>query len=242
MERLVDDWLPPMVAPERVADKDLMAALRAMVLRADADIHERQIRALIRRPNATAYLKTITCPVLLIVGRQDGWSPVSQHEAIASALQDAELVVIEDAGHFAPVERPDDVTTVITDWLARRIGGQPVQQKPPIPDTPLYDRAGSLRGYGMNKMAMSLGEPANRTAFKDDEEAYLDRFGLSTEEKAAVISRDWQEMVRLGGNVFFILKISAVDPTSLTQIGAAQVGMPHETFLKERLGKELNHG
>jgi protocatechuate 4,5-dioxygenase, alpha chain len=111
------------------------------------------------------------------------------------------------------------------------------RNRPPLPDTPLFDRAGSIRGYQINKMAMSLGDLANRLAFKADEAAYLDRFGLTAEQKSAVLSRDWQEMIRLGGNLFFILKITAVDPTSITQIGAAQAGMPHDVFLKERLGK-----
>ena len=53
------------------------------------------------------------------------------------------------------------------------------EQKTAIPDTPLFDRAGSIRGYRINKMAMALGQAENRTAFKADEEAYLDRFGLS---------------------------------------------------------------
>ncbi len=106
-----------------------------------------------------------------------------------------------------------------------------------IPDTPLFDRAGSIRGYKLNKMAMALGDPANRDAFRENEEAFLDRFGLSAEEKAAVMSRDWHEMVRLGGNLFFILKISAVDPVPITQIGAAQAGMDHAEFLAQRLGK-----
>ena len=115
-------------------------------------------------------------------------------------------------------------------------------QNSPIPDTPLFDRAASLRGYQINKMAMALGDPANRSAFKADEEAFLDRFGLSAEAKVAIMSRDWHEMVRLGGNLFFILKISAVDPVAMTEIGAAQAGMPHDLFLTERLGKELRHG
>jgi len=106
-----------------------------------------------------------------------------------------------------------------------------------IPETPLFDRARSLKGYRLNKMAMALGEAANREAFKADEDAYLDRFGLSEEEKAAVKARNWHEMVRLGGNLFFILKISAVDPTPITVIGAAQAGMDHDTFLAQRLGK-----
>ncbi len=110
-----------------------------------------------------------------------------------------------------------------------------------IPDTPLFDRAASIRGYRLNKMAMGLAQADNRNAFKADEDAYLTRFSLSDEEKAAVKGRDWHEMVRLGGNLFFILKIAAVDPTPITEIGAAQAGMSHEDFLYQRLGKK-RHG
>lgn len=106
-----------------------------------------------------------------------------------------------------------------------------------IPETPLFDRKSNLQGYKLNKMAMSLGVPANREAFKADEDAYLRRHGLDDASRAAVIARNWHEMVRLGGNLFFILKISAVDPFPITAIGAAQAGMSHEDFLKERLGK-----
>lgn len=123
MEQLADQWLPPMVDERRIGDAELMGRLRAMVLRANADIHEGHIRALVGRPNASAYLKDITCPTLLIVGRQDAWSPIAQHEEIKAAMPDAELVVIEDAGHFAPVERPDDVVKAITGWLAKKFGG-----------------------------------------------------------------------------------------------------------------------
>lgn len=107
-----------------------------------------------------------------------------------------------------------------------------------IPVTPLFDRERSKQGYRMNKMAMSLGKPENRAAFKADEEAFLDSYGLSAEEKAAVMARDWHRMVALGGNLFFILKIAAVDPAVMTEIGAAQAQMEHADFLKQRLGKE----
>jgi protocatechuate 4,5-dioxygenase alpha chain len=113
---------------------------------------------------------------------------------------------------------------------------QPDQDR--IPDTPLFDRERSRRGYRINKMAMGLGKPENREAFRRDEDAYLDRFGLTAEEKDAVRSRNWREMVRLGGNLFFILKISAVDPVRITEIGAHQAGMDHEAFLRDRLGKK----
>ena len=122
MDRLADQWLPGMLDPARVSDEVLFAELKRMVLRAGADVHERQIWALVGRPNASAYLKDITCPVLLVTARQDAWSPISQHGEIAAAVADAELVTIEDAGHFAPVERPRETTAAIMEWLTRRFG------------------------------------------------------------------------------------------------------------------------
>lgn len=122
MEKLAAQWLPPMVDPARAHDEELMAELTAMVLRADAAQHERQIRALIGRPNASAYLEDITCPVLLVTARQDAWSPIAQHEEIGAAVKDSELVIIENAGHFGPVERPAETTAAIMNWLHRRFG------------------------------------------------------------------------------------------------------------------------
>ena len=63
-----------------------------------------------------------------------------------------------------------------------------------IPDTPLFDRARQQRGYRLNKMAMGLTDPANRDAFRNDEEAYLDSFNLTGAEKQAVKARDWREL------------------------------------------------
>jgi len=111
-----------------------------------------------------------------------------------------------------------------------------------IPDTPLFDRARGDLGYNLNKMAMSLSSPQGRAGFLADESAYLDRFNLTPEQKAAVMERNWHEMIRLGGNLFYILKLSAVDPipTPVRTIGAAQAGMSLDEFLKERLGKVTN--
>jgi pimeloyl-ACP methyl ester carboxylesterase len=122
IDRLADRWLPPMVDPARRDDSALMDELRAMVLRADAKIHERQIRALIDRPDAGAYLAEITAPTLLVVGRQDQWSPVAQHEEMAAAMPNARFAVINNAGHFAPVERPQAVIDAILAWIGDIFG------------------------------------------------------------------------------------------------------------------------
>lgn len=122
INRLADNWLPGMLDPARVSDEKLTGELMAMVRRVGPEAHERQIWALVGRPNASAYLKDISCPVLLVTARQDAWSPIAQHEEIAAAVADPELVTIENAGHFAPVERPDETTAAIMEWLTRRFG------------------------------------------------------------------------------------------------------------------------
>lgn len=244
MAELARLWLPPMVHPGRVSDAGLMGPLTDMVLRMDADLHERQIRALVNRPDAAATLGGYPGPVALVVGRQDAWSPVSQHEDIARLLPQAVLTIIEDAGHFAPVEQPGPVADAIEAWALapQDRAAHPLHdaRKDSIPDTPLFDRARSNRGYALNKMAMGLSTPEGRAAFLADEPAYLDRFAMTPEQRAAVLARDWAEMVRLGGNLFYILKISAVDPTPIREIGAAQAGMGLEEFLNTRLGKVTN--
>jgi pimeloyl-ACP methyl ester carboxylesterase len=117
MGALADKWLPPMVHEARTRDESLMAPLTAMVARATPEQHRRQIRALLDRPDARPYLPTISCPTLVMVGRQDRWSPLAQHQEIAAAIPNSELVVIEDSGHMAPLEQPEQVSRELLRWL-----------------------------------------------------------------------------------------------------------------------------
>jgi pimeloyl-ACP methyl ester carboxylesterase len=117
MAALAARWLPGMVYEENRQNAVLMKDLTDMVLRMDPDLHARQIKALVNRPDASAYLSAITCPVLLMVGRQDQWSPVPQHEEMARLLPHSELAIIEDAGHFAPVEQPTAVARRLVEFL-----------------------------------------------------------------------------------------------------------------------------
>ncbi|WP_028035267.1 alpha/beta fold hydrolase [Chelativorans sp. J32] len=117
MKALADQWLPPMVHSARHTDRVLMSELCAMVERMSPELHERQIRALLDRPDARPSLQDIRCPTLLLVGRQDAWSPLAQHEEMQSLLPHARLEVIEDAGHFAPIERPEAVGAALENWI-----------------------------------------------------------------------------------------------------------------------------
>jgi pimeloyl-ACP methyl ester carboxylesterase len=117
MGALADRWLPPMVHADRVEDQALLAPLREMVMRATPEQHQRQIRALLNRPNLMPRLADIACPTLVMVGRQDRWSPLAQHEEMAARIPNAELVVIEDSGHMTLLEQPEQVSDALLRWL-----------------------------------------------------------------------------------------------------------------------------
>lgn len=117
MPALADHWLPGMMAAGIPPDPEVMAGLRAMVCRMTPDQHERHIRALIARPDASLSIGAWREPMLLMTGRQDIWSPIAQHEEIARLCPQARLEVIEEAGHFAPVEQPAQVAALISAWV-----------------------------------------------------------------------------------------------------------------------------
>lgn len=117
MEALALAWAPPMVAPRRVKDAALMGAITAMVCRATPDIFHGQIRALLSRPAVRDVVSAIHCPVAVIAARDDGWSPLAQHEEIASLVRGAKLSCIENCGHMSPMEQPEAVSEALAAWL-----------------------------------------------------------------------------------------------------------------------------
>jgi pimeloyl-ACP methyl ester carboxylesterase len=117
MGALADRWLPGMLDPARRDDAALLARMKAMVMHATPEQHERQIQALLNRPDPRGFLGDIACSTLALVGRQDQWSPLAQHEEIAALIPGTKLVVIENAGHMAPMERPFETSDALCRWL-----------------------------------------------------------------------------------------------------------------------------
>jgi len=103
-----------------------------------------------------------------------------------------------------------------------------------IPGTYIFDLRLSRQGYALNKMCKSLTEPGNRAAFKLDEDAYMAGYALSDEQKQAVRDRDWLRMTRLGGNLFFFLKLGATIGYDLYRIGAQMRGQTYDAFMATR--------
>jgi pimeloyl-ACP methyl ester carboxylesterase len=112
-------WGLPMLAPQRRADPHLAQAVFDMVGRMSGDIYAAQTRALLSRPDATDVLKTISCPALVLCGRQDGWSPPERHQRMAALmLRPPMLRLIDDCGHMSMMEQPEQVLGAMREWLA----------------------------------------------------------------------------------------------------------------------------
>jgi protocatechuate 4,5-dioxygenase alpha chain len=106
-----------------------------------------------------------------------------------------------------------------------------------IPGTYPFDLATARRGYALNRLGISLTDSANRAAYLADEDAYLDRFALSAEQRAAVKARDWLTLVKQGANIYYVFKLTGLHgaPAPMAELGAAQVGMSREEFARANL-------
>jgi protocatechuate 4,5-dioxygenase alpha chain len=105
-----------------------------------------------------------------------------------------------------------------------------------IPGTYVFDGARHRAGYHLNMFCMSLNDAANREAFRADEAAYLDRFDMTDAQKRAVLERQWLELLRLGGNIYYTFKLAILDGHSMQYVGAQMSGMTEEEFKEMMLG------
>ncbi|MDM0046226.1 protocatechuate 4,5-dioxygenase subunit alpha [Variovorax dokdonensis] len=99
-----------------------------------------------------------------------------------------------------------------------------------VPGTTIFDAEQSRIGYHLNQFCMSLMKAANRERFKANERAYLDEWPMSEEQKQAVLDRDLNRCIKLGGNIYFLAKIGATDGKSFQQMAGSMTGMSEEEY------------
>jgi protocatechuate 4,5-dioxygenase alpha chain len=99
-----------------------------------------------------------------------------------------------------------------------------------IPGTVIFDATQSRIGYHLNMFAMSLMKDAHRQSFKSDEDTYLKQFPMTPEQHHAVRDRDYNKMIALGGNIYFLAKIGATDGHSFQKLASLMTGMPEESY------------
>jgi protocatechuate 4,5-dioxygenase alpha chain len=110
----------------------------------------------------------------------------------------------------------------------------PMPRKPQdyddIPGTFVFDAERSRQGYGINMFCMSLMKEDNRKAFKADEAEYLKAFKLTPEQTEAILQRDYNRMLELGGNIYFTAKLGATDGHSFRHLAATMTGSTQDDY------------
>lgn len=104
-----------------------------------------------------------------------------------------------------------------------------------IPGTTVFDAEQARKGYHLNMFCMSLMKAANRDRFKADERAYLEEWPMTAEQRQAVLARDYNRMIALGGNIYFLAKIFATDGKSFQHAAALMTGMSQEDYARMML-------
>lgn len=99
-----------------------------------------------------------------------------------------------------------------------------------IPGTFVFNAARSRQGYGINMFCMSLMKDANRKAFKANEAEYLKQYPLTPEQTDAILRRDYNRMLELGGNIYFTAKLGATDGHSFRHLAAVMTGSTQEDY------------
>jgi protocatechuate 4,5-dioxygenase alpha chain len=99
-----------------------------------------------------------------------------------------------------------------------------------IPGTFIFDAEKSRQGYHLNMFCMSLMKDENRKAFKANEMAYLNQFPMSHQQREAVLKRNWNRMLELGGNIYFTAKLGATDGLSFQQVAAIMTGSTQQDY------------
>jgi protocatechuate 4,5-dioxygenase, alpha chain len=105
-----------------------------------------------------------------------------------------------------------------------------------IPGTFVFDAERSRQGYGINMFCMSLMKDDNRKAFKANEAQYLKRFRLTPEQEEAILTRNYNRMLELGGNIYFTAKLGATDGHSFQHLAAMMTGSTQEDYAGMMLG------
>jgi len=104
-----------------------------------------------------------------------------------------------------------------------------------IPGTTIFDADMARIGFHLNQFAMSLMKPENRKRFKADESAYLDEWPMTEDQKQAVLDRDNNRRMSLGGNVYFLAKIFSTDGLSFQVAAGSMTGMSTEEYAQMML-------
>jgi pimeloyl-ACP methyl ester carboxylesterase len=117
-EGVTEALMPLLIHRSRLGEASLTGAIKLMAKNVGKDAFIRQQRAIMSRAESRPLLASISCPSLVLCGRQDQRTPLDRHEEMAAGIKGAKLEVLDDCGHMSTMEKPDQVSRSLRRWLA----------------------------------------------------------------------------------------------------------------------------
>jgi protocatechuate 4,5-dioxygenase alpha chain len=99
-----------------------------------------------------------------------------------------------------------------------------------VPGTTIFDADMARIGYHLNQFCMSLMTAENRARFKADEAVFLAEWPMTADQREAVLARDYNRLISLGGNIYFLAKLFSTDGRSFQYTAASMTGMSQEAY------------
>lgn len=99
-----------------------------------------------------------------------------------------------------------------------------------IPGTRVFTTERARQGYHLNQFCMSLMKPDNRKRWLADEETYLTDWKITPDQKEALLARDYNRLLDLGGNIYYLAKVFSTDGLSFVQAVSTMTGMDVEEY------------
>jgi len=114
---VIDALLPRVLHPSHLDDKSILEVIKSMATTVGKEAFLRQQEAIIGREDSRPFLHRVSCPTLVLCGREDLITPVEVHEEMAAAIPNSNLAVVEESGHMSLLEQPQRVTEALRKWL-----------------------------------------------------------------------------------------------------------------------------
>ena len=103
--------------PARSTDRTLLDRLQAMALANGKEVFLRQLQTL--RDSNAEELQQLQCPVLIVSSDEDKLRSVEESEEMARRIPQSRLEIIGDSGHMTPMEKPQELFAILSDWITR---------------------------------------------------------------------------------------------------------------------------
>lgn len=116
-ESVIQTLMQKLVTAENLEDAEITGTIAEMALGTGKEAFQRQERAIMGRADSRPYLRDIRCKTLVVAARQDQLMAVDLLEELARGIPESTLAIVEDSGHMASLEQPEEVAQLLQGWI-----------------------------------------------------------------------------------------------------------------------------